>query len=116
MRLCFPLLIAFLKSGNYNVILIDWSPMTAVPWYTNAVDNLPVAAKYIARFIRFLLLQGYQQQKIHLIGFSLGAEVAGYIGKQLQDWGVLLPRITGKKLIEFSLVHFFSSITALVQF
>ncbi|KNC33420.1 hypothetical protein FF38_09862 [Lucilia cuprina] len=81
--------------GNYNVILIDWSPMTAVPWYTNAVDNLPVAARYVARFIRFLLQQGYQLQKIHLIGFSLGAEVSGFIGKQLQEWGIYLPRITG---------------------
>ncbi|KAM7341893.1 inactive pancreatic lipase-related protein 1 isoform 2-T2 [Cochliomyia hominivorax] len=86
---------AFLKSGNYNVILIDWSAMTAVPWYTSAVDNLPIAARYIARFIRFLLQQGYQVPKIHLIGFSLGAEVAGFVGKQLQEWGIFLPRITG---------------------
>ncbi|XP_065369278.1 inactive pancreatic lipase-related protein 1-like isoform X2 [Calliphora vicina] len=86
---------AFLKGGNYNVILIDWSAMTAVPWYTSAVDNLPVAARYVARFIRFLLQQGYQVQKLHLIGFSLGAEVSGFIGKQLQEWGIYLPRITG---------------------
>lgn len=71
--------------------------MTAVPWYNNAVDNLPIAAKYVARFIRFLLHQGYQKQKIHLIGFSLGAEVAGFVGKQLKEWGVQLPRITGNE-------------------
>uniref|UniRef100_A0A1A9WK45 Lipase domain-containing protein n=1 Tax=Glossina brevipalpis TaxID=37001 RepID=A0A1A9WK45_9MUSC len=86
---------AFLKSGNYNVILIDWSAMTAVPWYTNAVDNMPVVARYIARFMRFLVMQGYPVQRMHLIGFSLGAEVAGFIGKQLQDWSINLKRITG---------------------
>uniref|UniRef100_A0A1B0BVR0 Lipase domain-containing protein n=1 Tax=Glossina palpalis gambiensis TaxID=67801 RepID=A0A1B0BVR0_9MUSC len=86
---------AFLKRGNYNVILIDWSAMTAVPWYTNAVDNMNVVARYIARFIRFLVMQGYPVQRMHLIGFSLGAEVAGFIGKQLQERGINLKRITG---------------------
>ncbi|XP_053962049.1 pancreatic lipase-related protein 2 [Anastrepha ludens] len=86
---------AFLKSGNYNVILVDWSPMTALPWYTNAVENLPVAARFIARFLRFLVASGYQTRLIHVIGFSLGAEVAGFVGKQLLEWGVVLPRITG---------------------
>lgn len=87
---------AFLKAGNYNVILVDWSPMTVMPWYTNAVENLPVAARFIARFLRFLVANGYQARLIHLIGFSLGAEVAGFVGKQLLEWGVVLPRITGK--------------------
>lgn len=87
---------AFLKRGNYNVILIDWSAMTAVPWYTNAVDNMNVVARYVARFIRFLVMQGYPVERVHLIGFSLGAEVAGFIGKQLQEWGINLKRITGK--------------------
>ncbi|XP_067626693.1 pancreatic lipase-related protein 2 isoform X2 [Eurosta solidaginis] len=86
---------AFLKSGNYNVILVDWSPLTALPWYTNAVENLPSAARFIARFLRFLVASGYQTRLIHLIGFSLGAEVAGFVGKQLLEWGVVLPRITG---------------------
>ncbi|XP_036333610.1 pancreatic lipase-related protein 2 [Rhagoletis pomonella] len=86
---------AFLKAGNYNVILVDWSPMTALPWYTNAVENLPVAARFMARFLRFLVASGYQTRLIHVIGFSLGAEVAGFVGKQLLEWGVVLPRITG---------------------
>lgn len=87
---------AFLKASNYNVILVDWSPMTVMPWYTNAVENLPVAARFIARFLRFLVANGYQTRLIHLIGFSLGAEVAGFVGKQLLEWGVVLPRITGE--------------------
>lgn len=86
---------AFLRSGNYNVMLVDWSPLTAVPWYTNAVDNLPVAARYVARFLRFLMASGLPAQSIHLVGFSLGAELAGFVGKQLQEWGIVLPRITG---------------------
>lgn len=30
-----------------------------------------------------------------MVGFSLGAEVAGFVGKQLQEWNIKLYRITG---------------------
>ncbi|SPP74827.1 phospholipase A1 VesT1.02 [Drosophila guanche] len=85
---------AFLRRGNHNVILIDWSAMTAVPWYSNSVENLPITARYIARFLRYLVGRGHAAKHIHLIGFSLGAEVAGFAGKQLQEWGIKLTRIT----------------------
>lgn len=86
---------AFLKAGNYNVILVDWSPLTAMPWYTNSVDNIPIAGRYIARFLRYLIGTGFPKAQIHVIGFSLGAEVAGFAGQQIQEWGVVLSRITG---------------------
>ncbi|XP_065366768.1 inactive pancreatic lipase-related protein 1-like [Calliphora vicina] len=86
---------AFLQSGDYNVLLIDWSKLAAAPWYLSAVGNLPTIGKYVARFIRFLMQQSYEVEKIHLIGFSLGAEIAGNIGRQLQKWNITLPRITG---------------------
>lgn len=35
---------------------------------------------------------------MHVVGFSLGAEVAGFIGKTLKEWGFVLPRITGESL------------------
>lgn len=71
----------------------------------NAVENGPRVGRYIARFIRFLLLSGGVPLKnVHVIGFSLGAEVAGYIGKTLKEWGIMLPRITGM-----------SSLSSLVQ-
>ncbi|KAL7736975.1 hypothetical protein ACLKA6_008834 [Drosophila palustris] len=85
---------AFLRRGNFNVILVDWSAMVTVPWYSNAVENLPVTARYLARFLRYLVSSGYAVKHIHLIGFSLGAEVAGFAGKQLQEWGIKLTRIT----------------------
>ncbi|XP_059622545.1 phospholipase A1 2 [Phlebotomus argentipes] len=87
---------AFLEMGDYNVILVDWRSLTALPWYVTSVQNGPRVGRYIARFVRFLIKTGgVDLEKVHVIGFSLGAEVAGFIGKILKTWGLFLPRITG---------------------
>ncbi|XP_031635102.1 lipase member H-like [Contarinia nasturtii] len=86
---------AFLKVNDYNVLLVDWSPITALPWYWNSVQNVPRVGRYLARFIKFLNENGVNMQRIHVIGFSLGAEVAGFAGKMLKEWNLSLSRITG---------------------
>ncbi|KAG5667207.1 hypothetical protein PVAND_015198 [Polypedilum vanderplanki] len=86
---------AFLQLGNYSVILVDWSSITALPWYSNTVESAPRVGRYLARFVKFLIKSGVLLENIHLIGFSLGAQVSGFAGKTLKEWGILLPRITG---------------------
>lgn len=67
-----------------------------MPWYANAVQNGPRVGRYVARFVRFLLQNEANLDTMHVVGFSLGAEVAGFIGKTLREWGFMLPRITGE--------------------
>ncbi|KAL0274603.1 UNVERIFIED_CONTAM: hypothetical protein PYX00_002698 [Menopon gallinae] len=85
---------AYLKRGTHNVIVVDWGGLSGFPYYAAAVKNTRVVGKYLAEFIRYLHNSGVVSiEDVHVIGFSLGAEVSGFAGKALGP-GVL-PRITG---------------------
>jgi hypothetical protein len=75
---------AYLRRGYYNVILVDWSKLAVLPWYVTAVRNAKVLGPYLARVMSWLdAHKAVPLSKIHVIGFSLGAEAAGFMGKAL---------------------------------
>ena len=58
--------------------------MAAMPWYVKAVQNTRPVGNHIAFMLRWLeSLGAFDLSRVHLIGFSLGAEVAGFMGKAL---------------------------------
>lgn len=95
---------AYLKKGRYNVILVDWSPLCALPWYAHAVLNAHIVGVYLSKFLKFIVKHGVPIKSIHIIGFSLGAEIAGFTGKD-KSLGKLA-RITGK----FRIFYYFRRI------
>ncbi|KAJ8712438.1 hypothetical protein PYW07_005280 [Mythimna separata] len=86
---------AHLAAGNYNFIAVDWSRLIVFPWYISAVQNSRYMGRKLADFVQFLDSAGVPAATIHVVGFSLGAEAAGFAGKHLRSRGLLLGRITG---------------------
>lgn len=75
---------AYLRRAAYNVIIVDWPKLVTLPWYVTAVRNAKLIGPYLARMMRWLDAQkAAQLSKIHVVGFSLGAEAAGFMGKAL---------------------------------
>ncbi|KAK9506847.1 hypothetical protein O3M35_008709 [Rhynocoris fuscipes] len=85
---------AYMKRNSEYFIAVDWRTLAAAPWYDHAVTNTHNVAVYVANFIDNLVIKGgVQLQRIHVIGFSLGAEIAGLVGKLVRSGK--LTRITG---------------------
>lgn len=65
------------------------------PCYFQAVENLGVVAKCLAQFLEELLKvhQDIDLKRIHIIGLSLGAHVAGQTSKYFKMGQI--ERITG---------------------
>ncbi|XP_052755061.1 pancreatic lipase-related protein 2 [Galleria mellonella] len=86
---------AYLSSGDYNFISVDWSRLIVFPWYVTAVRNTRYMGRRLARFVQYMNGIGVRASSLHVIGFSLGAEAAGFAGKELRRRGLVLGRITG---------------------
>ena len=82
-----------------NVILVDWSKGAKKEYYQSAGNTQLVGAQ-VGELIRFLISSAGGSRnlvdKFYVIGFSLGAQAAGYAGTYLKDKArMTLGRITG---------------------
>ncbi|KAH8324166.1 hypothetical protein KR074_000935, partial [Drosophila pseudoananassae] len=82
-----------LDNEDVYVISLDYGPLVKYPCYFQAVQNLPLVSKCLGQLINNLVDRGIvQNDQIHLIGFSLGGQVAGQTANYLKR---KLKRVTG---------------------
>ncbi|XP_075152347.1 phospholipase A1-like [Haematobia irritans] len=73
---------AYLKRGDYNVIVVDWSCNAANLNYFRVIKLIDVFGSHLANFTKFLHEKAQvNYHDIYLIGHSLGAQIAGAAGK-----------------------------------
>ena len=96
---------ALLDREDCNVILVDWSKGAGYP-YGQAAGNTRLVGAQIAVLIRFLIFSSNGSSpladRFYIVGFSLGAQTAGYAGSNMRAHGMLLGRITGTWFILLS--------------
>lgn len=77
------------KLINYedvNVIVVDWEKGAALPNYVQAAGNTRLVGHKIASLIKSINAKyGLTGNSYHLIGFSLGAHVAGFAGMEIRN-------------------------------
>jgi predicted alpha/beta-fold hydrolase len=87
--------VALLETDDCNVIFVDWH-VAASALYVTAVSYVPLVGESIGNFMDWLVNNGYADyDKIHLLGYSLGAHVVGNAGRAT---GGKPTRVTGGSL------------------
>ncbi|XP_039606323.1 endothelial lipase [Polypterus senegalus] len=80
------------RERDANVVTVDWLVL-AHQHYPNAVNNTKAVGSTIAHFLDWLQVElNISLQNIHIIGYSLGAHVAGFAGNYVNG---TIGRITG---------------------
>ncbi|PSN48314.1 hypothetical protein C0J52_03420 [Blattella germanica] len=75
---------AFLERGDTNVIALDWTEYAAKD-YVTAMLNCIIRVANAADIIKKMVARGVPLENFHLIGYSLGAQCAGYNGKRFKE-------------------------------
>lgn len=72
---------------NHNLFVVNWNYAARGILYTRAVANIPIVASYVTRFINEKLIDEARvdPHRIQLVGHSLGAHLAGFIGKNTRS-------------------------------
>ncbi|XP_015436630.1 PREDICTED: lipase member H-A-like [Dufourea novaeangliae] len=75
---------AYLNATNYNVMAVDYSCVTLQPYPTSVLLSDDVAM-LVTECIKDMVTEGLEASKMHLVGFSLGAQVSGKVGRLLDS-------------------------------
>lgn len=68
---------------DFNVITVDWRPLTRYPCYLHSLINTRLTAQCTAQVYSFLTHYGAAREKITCVGHSLGAHICGMISNHL---------------------------------
>ncbi|XP_043255836.1 lipase member H-like [Colletes gigas] len=82
---------AYLEKGDVNVILVDWGEIAIDLNYVYVASQVSVIGKAVAESLE-KLAKLIDLNTLHVIGHSLGAHIAGHIGRFVN---ITLNRITG---------------------
>ncbi|XP_016910010.1 pancreatic triacylglycerol lipase-like isoform X2 [Apis cerana] len=85
---------AFLDIEDTNVLVLDWT-RGAGTTYSVAVANTELVGRQLGLILLDIINLGTLVEDVHIIGFSLGAHVAGCASEILKKKNLLLGRITG---------------------
>ncbi|KAJ1529412.1 hypothetical protein ONE63_006192 [Megalurothrips usitatus] len=83
---------ALLFKQNITIVAVQWARLARGPWYDEAAGNTMKVAQHLHHFLLKMEEGGLDLGRVHIIGFSLGAHVAGFTGTM---FGGRLGRITG---------------------
>ncbi|XP_054262639.1 pancreatic triacylglycerol lipase-like [Macrosteles quadrilineatus] len=91
---------AYLKYKKVvNVIVVDWSDYCKPPFYSSAVDSAKQVGAATADLIAWLMSRGVSLSRVHILGHSVGAHIAGVVGRIISYRGLgQVRRITGLDL------------------
>ncbi|XP_075225239.1 lipase member H-A-like isoform X2 [Lycorma delicatula] len=86
---------AYQEIGGKNILIIDWGKLAVLPCYPTAVLNTAQVGQCSAEFVAEIIKK-HHPRYVHIIGFSLGAHIASFVGNYVRDSiGRKIRRITG---------------------
>ncbi|XP_055376343.1 lipase member I [Condylostylus longicornis] len=88
---------AYLCRSDINIIIVDWGELADGNYLYDAVPNAKQLGPQLSKVLLEMFENGLNIEKFHIVGHSLGGQVAGMIGREIIDrtkGRLIIPRIT----------------------
>lgn len=72
-----------IKYQGSNVCAVDWNHLAKFRYFVSAMENVPMVSGYLTLFVGFLREAGIPLSRVTLVGHSLGAQISGQVGYNL---------------------------------
>lgn len=76
---------AYLERKNVNLIVLDWGELADGNYMFDAVVNIKQLAPVLAKELLTHFNNGLDINKFHIVGHSLGGQMAGIIGREVYE-------------------------------
>lgn len=88
---------AYFRRGDYNIIIVDYSRAVREPCLSQMEWAPRFGALCVAQLVKYIARhpRGIPPDRMHLIGYSVGAHLAGLVSNHLKPEDGKLGRITG---------------------
>ncbi|XP_065572806.1 phospholipase A1 member A-like isoform X2 [Artemia franciscana] len=104
-------------ADHCNLIHVDWEKSAMAPLYNTAAANSKEVGYELSKLVHFLVSNGANLSTVHIVGFSMGAHVAGFAAKHFKkNYGQMLPRVTAACSHMRSWKYFLESVASAKKF
>jgi len=89
---------AYIRKGGYNILALEWSSFSKNDFFNVLLPNLNLLSSNLAENIIKMIYSGLKVNKFHIVGFGLGAQLAGLTGREIKNKTnglIQITRITG---------------------
>ncbi|KAG5669189.1 hypothetical protein PVAND_017083 [Polypedilum vanderplanki] len=76
---------SYLTRNDHNIIVLDWSKLAKGTYMTAAVPNAMKLSDALSDSILDLINDGLHLDKFHVVGHSLGGQLAGAVGRKIKE-------------------------------
>lgn len=76
---------AYIERDDHNIIVIDWSNYSGGSYIFDAIPNSYKVGEIVGKTLLTMKDSGFNLENFHIVGHSLGGQLAGFIGRSVNN-------------------------------
>ncbi|CAD7079409.1 unnamed protein product [Hermetia illucens] len=76
---------AYLQRNDHNIIILDWTEDAAGSYLLSAIKKMRQLGTIVANALILMTDAGLKLENVHIVGHSLGGQMAGVIGREVKN-------------------------------